>query len=79
MATSKAYDELVDLFARGTTPEGVLSFAPSAQSIARARYLIARQKSGDITPDEAAELEQLGAIEHLMQLVKARARRYLSA
>ena len=76
MATLKAYDELVELFARGTTPEGVLAFHPSPESVERVRYLLARNESGEMTEDEAAELQRLGELEHLMQLVKARARRY---
>ena len=72
----KAYDELVELFARGTTAESVMAFRPSAESVERARYLLARNKDGDITEEEAAELRRLCELEHLMQLVKARARRY---
>jgi hypothetical protein len=40
-------------------------------------YLLARTKTGDLTPEEATELERFGELEHLMQLVKARAHRYL--
>ena len=73
----KAYDELVELFARGTTAAGVVAFRPSAESVERVRYLLGRNKRGELTEEETAELEQLGAIEHLMQLVKARARLHL--
>ena len=73
----KSLDEMVDLFARGTDAEAILAFRPSAQAQRRVRYLLGRGKSGEITPEEAAELQRLGEIEHLMQLVKARARQYL--
>ena len=73
----KAYDEMVDLFARGTDAEAILSFRPSTKAQRRVRYLLAQNKTGEITPEEAAELQRLGEIEHLMQLVKARARLYL--
>lgn len=39
----------------------------------KASYLLERNRSGVLTGEEANELEQLGQIEHLFQLVKARA------
>jgi hypothetical protein len=72
----KSYDEIVDLFARTSSAE-VLAFRPSLDSQERVRYLLERNKSGDLTQDEAAELERFGELEHLMQLVKARAQVYL--
>ena len=73
----RAYDEIVDLFARGTPPEDIVRFRPSRTAQNRARDLLARNKSGELTPEEADELERLGELEHLMQLVKARAILYL--
>jgi len=75
-ANEKAYDEIVDLFARGTTSEQIVLFRPSPQSQARATILMERLKSGEITEAESAELDRLGELEHLMQLVKARARAF---
>ncbi len=72
----KAYDEMVDLFARGSSPSEIVQFRPSPAAQERARCLLQRNKSGDLTADEAAELERLGDLEHMMQLVKARARGY---
>ena len=72
----KAYDEMVDLFARGSSPSEILQFRPSRVAQERASYLLERNKIGQLTTEEAAELEQLGELEHLMQLVKVRARSY---
>jgi hypothetical protein len=72
----KAYDEIVDMFARGTTSADVLAFRPSRQSQQRVRYLLQRLKSDELTKTEAAELKRFGELEHLMQLVKARAHLY---
>lgn len=72
--TEKAYDEIVNLFARGTTPQEIVQFRPSEQTQDRARYLLSRLKSEEITSEETAELERLGQLEHMMQLVKVRAR-----
>jgi len=72
----KTYDEIVDLFVRTSSAE-VLAFRPSIESQERVRYLLERNSDGTLTPDEAAELERFGELEHLMQLVKARAQAYL--
>jgi len=75
----KAYDEIVELFARGSSPPEVLRFHPSGAAQQRASYLLDRNKSGELTEDEAAELERLGQLEQLVQLVKARARLHAEA
>jgi hypothetical protein len=71
----KSYDEILDLFARTSSVE-VLAFRPSVESIERVRYLLGRNDCGELSEDEAAELERFGELEHLMQLVKARALAY---
>jgi hypothetical protein len=38
--------------------------------------LLGRHKAGELTPQEVAELERFGELEHLMQLIKARAYLY---
>jgi hypothetical protein len=77
MATiEKAYDEIIELFARSSSPAEILRFRPSRAARQRERYLLDHNKQGDLTEEEAAELEGLGQLEHLVQLVKARARLY---
>jgi hypothetical protein len=73
----KSYDEIIDLFARGTTSAEVLTFRPSIETQKRVRYLLARNQSNELTAEEATELDRLGEIEHLMQLVKVRAKLYV--
>jgi ribose 1,5-bisphosphokinase PhnN len=75
-AAQKSYDEIVDLFARGTTPAKILAFRPSRESQERVQYLLARNKTDELAEAEAAELDRFGELEHLMQLVKARAHLY---
>jgi hypothetical protein len=41
------------------------------------RELLERNAAAELTEAEAAELERFGELEHLMQLVKARAQEYL--
>jgi len=75
----RAYDEIVEFFARGSSSRDIVRFHPSPAAQRRARQLLERNKSGEITAEEAAELERLGQLEHMMQLVKARARTYADA
>ncbi len=72
----KSYDEIVDLFARTSSTE-VLAFRPSIESQERVRYLLEQNEAGGLTEDEAAELDRFGELEHLMQLVKARAQVFM--
>jgi hypothetical protein len=76
-AAHKAWDEIVDLFARGSAPAEILAFRPSRQARERVRYLLERNKAGKLTQEETNELERFSEIEHLMQLVKARAHLYI--
>ena len=71
-----AYAEIIDLFARGSSSREVAQFHPSSAAQERARYLLERNQTGDLTESEADELERFGQLEHLLQLVKARARLY---
>jgi len=41
--------------------------------------LLAKNKAGTLSPEEAAELEIFGDLEHFMQLVKARAHQYVES
>ena len=61
----------------GALSAEVLAFRPSKETQERVRYLLERNATNELTVEEAAELERLGEIEHLMQLVKARAQIYL--
>jgi hypothetical protein len=76
-AERKIYDEIIDLFARGASSAEVLAFRPSPEMQERVRDLLERNAADKLTEEEVAELERFGEIEHLMQLVKARAQEYL--
>ena len=73
----KSYDEIVDLFARGASSAEVLAFRPSLETQERVRDLLDRNTAGELSDEEAAELEVLGELQHLLQLVKIRAEEYL--
>ena len=73
-AAQRSYDEIIDMFARGGGVGTVLAFRPSAEAQARVRDLLSRSKSSPLSEEDQAELDRFGELEHLMQLVKARAR-----
>jgi len=78
MNTVKAYQEVVDFIAAGTTPQNVIDFRPSETTQARVEDLLAREKDGELSPSEKSELDHYLQIEHLMRLAKARARDFLT-
>ena len=78
MNTVKAYEEVVDFIAAGTSPGSVIAFRPSAAVKERVAYLIDREKTTGLSPDDKSELDYYMQLEHLMRLAKARARKYLA-
>jgi len=77
MNTIKAYEEIVDFIASGTTPQNVISFRPSEAAQQRVADLLVREKEGELSPAEKSELDHYMQLEHLMRLAKARARDFL--
>lgn len=77
MSMTRAYEEIVNFIAAGTTPGGVIAFQPSEAAKARVADLIHREKTTGLSPEETAELNHYLQLEHLMRLAKARARAHL--
>ncbi len=71
---TKAYDEIVEFIASGSTPESLLQFQPSEESRQRVHELIRKEKSEGLLPEEKAELDDYLKLEHLMRMAKARAK-----
>ena len=76
MAVPKAYEEIVDFIAAGSSPQNVIAFRPSEAARQRVWDLVAREKTGSLSPEETSELEHYLQLEHIMRLAKARALRY---
>jgi hypothetical protein len=74
----RAYDEIVDFIAAGTSAMDVAAFEASDATKARVAELIHREKTTGLTRDETDELNHFLELEHLMRLTKARARKHLS-
>jgi hypothetical protein len=74
----KAYEEIIEFIARGTTPGNVAAFRPSEKTKERVAELIRREKTSALSPEEESELNHYLQMEHLMRLAKARARQHLA-
>ena len=70
----KAYEEVIDFIASGPSSSGLVGFRPSAEANERVELLIEREKTGGLSPDEKKELDRYLELEHIMRLIKARAR-----
>lgn len=75
---TRAYEEIIDFIAAGSTSSAVAAFEPSPEAKEMVSDLIRREKSTGLAPDEKAELDSYLQLEHLMRLAKARAREYLT-
>lgn len=73
----KSYDEIIDLLARGASSTEILAFQLSEDTQERVRFLLERNAADELTAEEASELDLLGEVGHVMQLVKLRAHEYL--
>src|SRR5687768_1382768 len=73
----KSYDEIIDLLARGASSTEILAFQLSEDTQERVRFLLERNAADELTAEEASELDLLGEVGHVMQLVKLRAQEYL--
>lgn len=78
MTMTRAYEELVEFIAAGTSPRDVVAYQPSEAAKARVADLIEQEKTTGLSPEEVAELEHYLQLEHVMRLAKARARTHLA-
>jgi hypothetical protein len=74
----KAYEEVIEFIAAGTTPDRVVSFRPSTATKERVADLIDREKSTGLLAEEKSELDHYMQLEHLMRLAKARAHQHVA-
>jgi hypothetical protein len=72
----RAYEEIVDFIASGTTPQAVAGFEASQETKDYVADLIEREKTTGLTADEMSELDDYLRFEHLMRMAKARARSF---
>ncbi|BAZ03038.1 hypothetical protein NIES37_70510 (plasmid) [Tolypothrix tenuis PCC 7101] len=70
----EVYLEVLDFLIKRPTPEEIVGFKVSPHTQMRLQTLLEKNRSGSLTQIEIAELDVYEQLEHLMILLKARAR-----
>ena len=76
---SNVTDEVLDFLVSTPTPEQIIAFHASDKAQERLRLLLEQNRSGDLTEQEKAELEEMSRVDHFFTLIKARAMKMLGA
>ena len=76
MSIAKAYEEIIDFIASGTSLDDVITYQPSEATKQRVADLIYREKTNGLSSEEKSELDHYMQLEHIMRLAKAKARKY---
>ena len=66
--------EVISFLARGPQPDEIVAFKPSPAAVDRVRELLQRNKAGNLTPAEAAEMDEIAELDQIVSLIKAEAR-----
>ncbi len=75
----RAFDEMLDFLASGPKPERILAFKISPQAQARLEELLDKNREEGLTDIETAEIDTYSQINHILLLLKARARLALAS
>lgn len=78
-AVSPVYQELVEYLAQSATPEQILAFKVSDAMQQRADELLDKNNEGELTAEEAAELQQMLQFERMVLRLKTSATLALNA
>ncbi len=78
MTSVEVFGDIAESLAK-MNPSKIVSLKAPAAMAERVSELIQRKKEETITPEEATELERLLALDLLINLAKARAKRLLAA
>lgn len=73
----KAYAEIVEFFAAGTTPESIINFQLSEEAKEYIADLIYARNNEGLSREENIELDNFLVVEHLLRLIKAVARKHV--
>jgi len=71
---ARTVSELIGFLSKGPTPKQVASYKVSERSQQRLRHLLALNQSSLLSEEEQAELEEIETLEHLVTMLKVRAR-----
>jgi hypothetical protein len=76
---TRAFEEIIEFIARGSTPTAVAQFQPSDETRMHIAKLLERQRMRLLSDEEQSELDHYLELEHIMRLAKARARARLAS
>ena len=68
------FDEITDFLAAAPTTEQIIAFKPSEILDHRLHELLDKNSRGEITPDECDELDEFLRMNHLLKMIKLKAR-----
>lgn len=77
--TSVLRREIIAFLGRGPEPGEIIAFKPSPAAQERVSALLRRNKEGELTPAEAAEMDEIAELDQMVSLIKAEARLHLRA
>jgi hypothetical protein len=69
------YDELLDLFADTANADRLQNFRLSSEKQSRLDMLLQKNRDGELSAADRAELDEFERLEHLGRMLKARLRR----
>jgi hypothetical protein len=75
--SNRAVEETVDFLASGPTPAQIIAFKVSPATQARLDELLDKNREEGLTDAESAELDAFAQVNHVILLIKARARNLL--
>ncbi|MEK6262173.1 MAG: hypothetical protein AABP62_26545 [Planctomycetota bacterium] len=68
----QVFEEIAEFLAAFPSREQVLAFRPSPETQERARKLLEKSNTGELTDEEREELEDFGRAELFVRMLKAR-------
>ncbi len=74
IAQGTALEEVLEFLVSSPTPQQIVAFRPSIATQEHIRHLLDANQKRKLTTDEESELEEFDQIEHLMRMLKAKAR-----
>jgi hypothetical protein len=78
MTVTQAFDDIAEILAQ-LDPKKIAELHAAPELSLRVEELVNKKKEALITPDESIELERYLALDMLINMAKARARRLLAA
>lgn len=64
-------EEVAEFLARGPSAKEIARFRISARAQQRVRALMAKHEDGTLSPDEAAELDEITVLDQIFTLIRA--------